>query len=129
MERNPDGTFRRGHRGVGGRPRNGFSIAAAMEKFSTTVESVDDEGNPVTVATMVARWVWNCVLTGRDGDEPIRFRDRLAAFVEIRRAIEPERRQGDAEQSDDQMDDLSRLTDDELAELERILTKAAAGEQ
>ena len=127
--RNSDGTFKHGHSGIGGRKPKLYSIAMALTRFADQPESVDDDGNPVTAATMAGRWLWTCVLTGRDGTEPIRFRDRLAAFVEIRRAIEPDPRGGEVGQSDDQQDDFSLLNDDELRAVEQLLRKAAGNEQ
>ena len=55
MERNPDGTFRRGHKGMGGRPPKNFSIGGALSKFANEVETVTDDGTPVTRAPPAAR--------------------------------------------------------------------------
>ena len=129
MERNPDGTFRRGHKGMGGRPRNKYSISAALERFSNQIESVDDDGAPITAATVAAKWLWNCVISGTDRENLLEFDDRLTAFKTIRSAIEPARQPSEAGQDEVQQNDLSILSDDELDQLEALLGKAAGLEQ
>ena len=126
MERNPDGTFRRGHKGMGGRPRNSFSVTAALERMSAEAESVDDDGTVITRAALAARWLWKCVGSGTDRGHMLTFKERLDGFIAIRRAIEPDDRRESAGQGDDRTQNLSALTDAELAQLEALLSKATA---
>ena len=97
MERNPDGTFRRGHKGMGGRPRNSFSVTAALERMSAEAKSVDDDGTVITRAALAARWLWRCVGSGTDRGHMLTFKERLDGFIAIRRAIEPDDRRESAQ--------------------------------
>ena len=54
-QRNRDGTFKTGHKSKGGRPPNNFSIGAALSKSANEVETVTDDGTPVTRAPPAAR--------------------------------------------------------------------------
>ena len=109
--------------GHAGRPRNKYSISAALERFSNQIESVEDDGTPITAATVAAKWLWACVVAGKDRESPLEFNDRLAAFKTIRSAIEPKDKP--IEEVEDGLASLKTLSDDELSQLETLLEKAA----
>ena len=127
-QRNRDGTFKTGHKSKGGRPPNNFSIGAALSKSANEVETVTDDGTPVTRAQLAAKWLWHCVVSGEDRGEQLVFKDRLAAFQAVKSAIEPIVKINAAdlpeEPEDDLMPDVATLTGDELKDLQRLLMKS-----
>ena len=84
---------------------------------------MEDDGTPITAATVAAKWLWACVVAGKDSESPLEFNDRLAAFKTIRSAIEPKDKP--IEEVEDGLASLKTLSDDELSQLETLLEKAA----
>lgn len=135
--------FKKGHKYNAGFPF--FSLRTAIKRFGDEKETIRDDGTVLTRADLAAAWIWEVIITGHDAAKHpdtgqrdvarVDFRGRLQAVQYVRDSVEPqgsydqhmetEAEAFDSAESAD-MEAITTMTDGELAQLQGLLTKAAA---
>lgn len=130
--RNPDGTFRVGHR-YSSKRKNYINYSLARELATLADEpdkqAIDDEGNQITRARAAALWLWRVAVHGvdrrQDSVVDVSAKDRVTAIQTIMGRIMPEKIATDQDEQDEHAERvagaLGALTDQQRDAIRAVL--------